>query len=77
MLVNLTGSYDDFYPAITVTTLMKIMRDSSLSQHHTMVVQAITFIFMYLGDRCVPYIQQVLPAFINVIRNSEMSFREV
>lgn len=57
MLVNLTGSYEDFYPAITITTLMRIMRDPSLSQHHTMVVQAITFIFMCLGVRCVPYIQ--------------------
>ncbi|RWS29930.1 hypothetical protein B4U80_02742 [Leptotrombidium deliense] len=71
MLVNMSASYDDFYPAIAIATLMRIMRDPSLSQHHTMVVQAVTFIFM-----CVPYIQQILPAFINVIRSSDPSFRE-
>ncbi|RWS10462.1 hypothetical protein B4U79_12736 [Dinothrombium tinctorium] len=76
MLVNMSSSYDDFYPAIAIATLMRIMKDPSLSQHHTMVVQAITFIFINLGVRCVPYIQQVLPAFINVIRSSDPSFRE-
>lgn len=76
MLVNMTGSLDEFYPAIAIGTLMRIIRDPSLSQHHTMVVQAITFIFKSLGIRCVPYVQHVMPSFISVIRTSDTTVRE-
>ena len=78
MLVNMsTSSLEEFYPAVAIMTLMRIIRDPSLSQHHTMVVQAITFIFKSLGIKCVPYIQQVMPAYLNVIRTSDATFREV
>ena len=51
MLVNMsaTTTLEEFYPAAAIATLMRIIRDPSLSQHHTMVVQAITFIFKSLG----------------------------
>ena len=71
MLVNMSSSYDDFYPVIAIATLMRVMRDPSLFVHHTTVVQAVTFIFTCLGVRCVPYIQQVLPAFVAIIRTSD------
>lgn len=68
---------EEIYPAIAIATLMRIIRDPSLSQHHTMVVQAITFIFKSLGIKCVPYIQQVIPAYLAVIRSADQTFREV
>ena len=78
MLVNMSAAtLEEFYPAIAITTLMRIIRDPSLSQHHTMVVQAITFIFKSLGIKCVPYISQVMPAYLQVIRSSDTIFREV
>ncbi|XP_064642053.1 serine/threonine-protein kinase mTOR-like isoform X1 [Lineus longissimus] len=77
MLVNMsTATLEEFYPAIAIAVLMRIIRDPSLSQHHTMVVQAITFIFKSLGIKCVPYLQQVMPAYLNVIRTSDSTFRE-
>lgn len=76
MLVNMSSQYDDFYPAIALSSLIKIMRDKSLSNFYTVAVQAVTYIFMRLGVRCVPYIQHVLPAFINVIRTSEAEYCE-
>ncbi|XP_048250308.1 serine/threonine-protein kinase mTOR-like isoform X1 [Haliotis rufescens] len=78
MLANMsaTTTLEEFYPAIAIATLMKIIRDPSLSQHHTMVVQAITFIFKSLGIKCVPYIQQVIPAYLTVIRSADPNFRE-
>ncbi|XP_013778468.1 serine/threonine-protein kinase mTOR-like [Limulus polyphemus] len=76
MLVNMSSSLDEFYPAITIATLMRIIRDSSLFQHHTMVVHAVTFIFKSLGIRCVPYVPQVMPSFINFIRTSDGTIRE-
>jgi FKBP12-rapamycin complex-associated protein len=78
MLVSMsTATLEEFYPAIAIGTLMRIIRDPSLNQHHTMVVQAITFIFKSLGIKCVPYISQVMPAYLHVIRTSDATFREV
>lgn len=71
-----SNQYDDFYPAIALSSLVKIMRDKSLTNYYTVAVQAVTFIFMRLGVRCVPYIQHVLPTFINVIRTAESKYCE-
>lgn len=77
MLVNMSSNtLDEFYPAVAVSTLMRIVHDPTLAQHHTMVVQAITFIFKSLGIKCVPYLQQVMPSLLNVIRTSDNNFRE-
>jgi FKBP12-rapamycin complex-associated protein len=38
--------------------------------------QAVTFIFKSLGIKCVPYISQVMPSFLNVIRTADVNFRE-
>eukprot|EP00095_Tigriopus_kingsejongensis_P005635 maker-scaffold420_size176246-snap-gene-0.24 protein:Tk05635 transcript:maker-scaffold420_size176246-snap-gene-0.24-mRNA-1 annotation:"target of rapamycin" len=77
LLVNMgTTSLDDFYPSVAIATLMKIVRDPTLSQHHTEVVQAVTFIFRALGIKSVPYIPQVIPSMINVIRSSDVKFHD-
>ncbi|XP_043460744.1 serine/threonine-protein kinase mTOR isoform X2 [Leptopilina heterotoma] len=77
MLVNMSSStLEEYYPAIAIATLMRIIRDPTLSQHHTMVVQAVTFIFKSLGIKCVPYISQVMPSFLNVVRTADITFRE-
>jgi serine/threonine-protein kinase mTOR len=77
MLVNMTGMLEDFFPAIAIAILMRYIRDPSLAQHHTTVVQAITFIFKSLGTKCIPYLAQVVPAYLHVIRTSDATFREV
>ncbi|XP_060595349.1 serine/threonine-protein kinase mTOR-like [Ruditapes philippinarum] len=78
MLANMSASatLEEFYPAIAIATLMRIIRDPTLSKHNSMVVQAITFIFKSLGIKCVPYIQQVIPAYLTVIRTADPSFRD-
>lgn len=79
MLVNMSigATLDEFYPAAAVSTLMRVMHDPTLSQHHTTVVQAITFIVKSLGLKCVPYLSQVMPAYIHVIKTSDPIFKEV
>ena len=79
MLANLgaTSSLEEFYPQVAIASLMRIIRDPSLNQHHTMVVQAITFIFKSLQLKCVPYVQQVIPAYLSVIRAADPNFKEV
>lgn len=78
MLVNMStgGTLDDFYPSVAIATLMKIIRDPTLARHHTEVVKAVTFIFKALGIKSVPYIAQVIPSMLNVIRSSEDTFRD-
>ena len=78
MLVNMgSATLEEFYPAVAIATLMRIMRDSSLANHHTGVVQGITFIFKSLGVKCVQFLPQIMPTYLNVIRTSDAGIREV
>ena len=76
-LMSQCSTLEEFYPAIAIHLLMKIIRDPSLSQHHNMVVQAITIIFKSLNIKCVPYIQTVIPAYLTVFRTADPGFVEV
>lgn len=78
MLVNMSSPVlDEYYPAIVISTLMRILRDPTLQQHHTNVVQAVTFIFQSLGIKCVPYISRVTPSLLYVARATDNNnFRE-
>ncbi|XP_050511015.1 serine/threonine-protein kinase Tor [Diabrotica virgifera virgifera] len=77
MLVSMSShTLEEYYLAMAIATLMKIIRDPALSQHHTMVVQAVTFTFKSLGIKCVPYISQVLPSLLNVVRTADVKFRD-
>ena len=50
MLVTMGSAHlEEFYPAVAISALMRIMRDQSLSAHHTTVIQAVHFIFNNLG----------------------------
>ncbi|XP_045500390.1 serine/threonine-protein kinase mTOR isoform X2 [Colias croceus] len=72
-----TPVLDEYYPAIVISTLMRILRDPTLQQHHTSVVQAVTFIFQSLGIKCVPYISRVTPSLLYVARATDnIAFRE-
>ncbi|CAG9773619.1 unnamed protein product [Ceutorhynchus assimilis] len=77
MLVNMSSStLEEYYLAMAIATLLKIIRDPNLNNYHTMVVQAITFTFKRLGVKCVPYIPQVIPSLLNVVRTGDLTFRE-
>ena len=39
MLVSIGTSSDEFYPAVAIATLMKVLKDPLLSTHHKAVVQ--------------------------------------
>lgn len=75
-LVNMGNVLEEYYPAIAISTLMRILRDPTLSQHHTSVVQAVTFIFQSLGIKCVPYLSQVLPSLLGNVRTADINLRD-
>lgn len=55
---------------------MRILRDHTLSIHHTMVIQAVMFIFKSLGLKCIPFLPQIMPPFLQVMNTCESGFRE-
>ncbi|CAH1757738.1 9252_t:CDS:10 [Entrophospora sp. SA101] len=61
-------SSEDYYPTVVINALMKILRDSSLSAHHTAVIQAVMYIFKTLSLKCVPFLPQITPAFLGVMK---------
>ncbi|GAM22047.1 hypothetical protein SAMD00019534_052220 [Acytostelium subglobosum LB1] len=67
---------EDYYPTVAITALMKILRDPSLSSHHTSVIQAVMFIFKSLGLKCIPFLPQIMPPFLQVMNTCEPGFRE-
>ncbi|XP_039949400.1 serine/threonine-protein kinase Tor [Bactrocera neohumeralis] len=76
LLVNMSNVLDEYYPAVAIAALMRILRDPTLSSRHTSVVQAITFIFKSLGIKCVPYLAQVLPSLLENVRTADINLRE-
>lgn len=51
-----------------MNTLMQfILKDVSLAQYHSAVMEAIVRIFQSLGLKCVPFLGQIIPSFISVM----------
>jgi FKBP12-rapamycin complex-associated protein len=61
-------SSDDYYPAVAIRALMKILRDHSLNTHHSAVITAVMYIFKTLGLKCVPYLHQIIPALLTMMK---------
>ncbi|EPZ33264.1 phosphatidylinositol kinase Tor2 [Rozella allomycis CSF55] len=66
--VNLHPTHDDYYPTIVIKSLVRILKDSSLSMHHTGVVQAIMYIFKTMGMRCVTFLPQVMDPYLSIMK---------
>ncbi|KAI9341262.1 armadillo-type protein [Zopfochytrium polystomum] len=73
---GVTPSSDEYYPPVVIHSLMKILRDSSLSAHHTAVIQAVMYIFKTLGLKCVPFLPKIMPPFLNMMRTCPPSMLE-
>lgn len=76
LLVSLGSQLEEYYPSVAIATLIRILKDPTLSQHHTNVVQAVAFTFQSLGIKCVPYLSQVLPSLLDNIRMADMNLKE-
>ena len=71
IMQGLTPTNEEYYPTVVMNTLMQtVLRDASLSQYHSAVIDAIVTIFKTLGLKCVPFLGQIIPSFVAVIRNA-------
>ncbi|KAJ9193158.1 hypothetical protein DTO166G4_6595 [Paecilomyces variotii] len=74
IMTGLTPSNEEYYPTVVINTLMQnILRESSLAQYHSAVIDAIVTIFKTLGLKCVGFLGQIIPGFLSVIRSSPTS----
>eukprot|EP01138_Halocafeteria_seosinensis_P014561 gb/GECG01014866.1/.p1 GENE.gb/GECG01014866.1/~~gb/GECG01014866.1/.p1 ORF type:complete len:3652 (+),score=422.49 gb/GECG01014866.1/:1-10956(+) len=68
---------DVYFSTVALTSLLRILSDPSLTDHHPTVLQAVTWIFRSLGQRCVKFLPHVVPAFLNILRQRVRSLREI
>lgn len=74
--LTLTPSSEEYYPTCAVNALLTILRDPSLSPHHQNAVVSIMYMFSSLGLRCVPFLAQIMPSLLQLVRTSEARFKE-
>ncbi|KAI3669407.1 hypothetical protein L6452_40642 [Arctium lappa] len=67
---------EDYFSTVAINSLIRILRDPSLSSYHQKVVGSLMFIFKSMGLGCVPYLPKVLPDFFHTIRTCEDSLKE-
>ncbi|ANB15187.1 phosphatidylinositol kinase-related protein kinase TOR1 [Sugiyamaella lignohabitans] len=76
LMKGMSPTSDEYFPTVVITTLMGLLKDSSLVTHHTMIAQAILFIFKSLGLKCVPFLSQIIPGLLGVMRTSTNTMTE-
>ncbi|KAL5705931.1 non-specific serine/threonine protein kinase [Ranunculus cassubicifolius] len=67
---------EDYYPTVAISSLMRILRDPSLSSYHQKVVGSLLFIFKSMGLACVPFLPKVLPDLFHIVRTCEDGLKE-
>nr|XP_009796203.1 PREDICTED: serine/threonine-protein kinase TOR isoform X1 [Nicotiana sylvestris] len=67
---------EDYYSTVAINSLMRILRDPSLSSYHQKVVGSLMFIFKSMGLGCVPYLPKVLPDLFHIVRTCEDGLKE-
>lgn len=71
IMQGLTPTNEEYYPTVVMNTLMQtVLKDVSLAQYHSAVIDAIVTIFKTLGLKCVPFLGQIIPSFVTVIHNA-------
>ncbi|TPX76526.1 hypothetical protein CcCBS67573_g02191 [Chytriomyces confervae] len=69
-------SSDEYYPTVVITALTKILRDTSLSVHHTAVVQAVMYMFETQGLKFVSFLSKIIPALLTMMRSCPSNMLE-
>jgi len=71
---RLSPSDEGFYPMVAVQALMRILKDSSLSNLHGMVMKAVMFIFNALGLKSVQFLKNIVPHILATVKNCNQNY---
>ncbi|KAF5936985.1 hypothetical protein HYC85_024491 [Camellia sinensis] len=67
---------EDYFSTVAINSLVRILRDASLSSYHQKVVGSLMFIFKSMGLGCVPYLPKVLPDLFHTISTCDDGLKE-
>ncbi|KAJ3235923.1 phosphatidylinositol kinase- protein kinase tor1 [Chytriomyces hyalinus] len=73
---GLNSSWEDYYPAVAVKVLSKILSDASLSRFHSVAVQSLMYMFESLGIVYVPFLGEIIPSFASMMKAAPATLLE-
>ncbi|KAE8201307.1 hypothetical protein CF336_g251, partial [Tilletia laevis] len=59
----------EYYQNVAVEALLGVLRDNTLTAHHYLAIEGLTYMFTTQGLKCVNFLPQIIPAFLNVVRS--------
>ncbi|KAG9962099.1 TOR1 phosphatidylinositol 3-kinase, partial [Aureobasidium melanogenum] len=65
-----TPSNEEYYPTVVINTLLDLLKEPTLAQHHAAVVEAVMSIYRTMRLKCVNFLGLVVPGILLVIRTS-------
>ncbi|KAH9825549.1 TOR1 phosphatidylinositol 3-kinase [Teratosphaeria destructans] len=72
---GITPSNEEYYPTVVITTLMNMLKEDTLKQYHSQVVDAVMNIYATMGMKCVPFLEKVVPGIVSVLRDAQSDDR--
>jgi FKBP12-rapamycin complex-associated protein len=75
-LLSAGPSSEEYYPAVAIRALMKVLRDTSLNIHHSAVITAVMYIFKTQGLKGVPFLHQIIPSLLSMMKSCPPSMLE-
>lgn len=67
---GITPSNEDYYPTVVINTLMGMLKEDTLKQYHSGVVDAVMNIYTAMGMKCVPFLSTVVPGIVSVLKDA-------
>ncbi|KJX99355.1 phosphatidylinositol 3-kinase like protein [Zymoseptoria brevis] len=70
IMKGITPSNEDYYPTVVINTLMSMLKEDTLKQYHSSVVEAVMNIYATMGMKCVPFLSTVVPGIVGVLKDA-------
>ncbi|KAK4495590.1 hypothetical protein PRZ48_012858 [Zasmidium cellare] len=75
IMKGITPSNEDYYPTVVINTLMGMLKEDTLKQYHSGVVEAVMNIYATMGMKCVPFLNTVVPGIVGVLKDATSDVR--
>ncbi|TKA63316.1 hypothetical protein B0A55_12457 [Friedmanniomyces simplex] len=75
IMKGITPSNEEYYPTVVINTLMAMLKEDTLKQYHSAVVEAVMNIYATMGMKCVPFLNTVVPGIVSVLGEAQSDDR--
>lgn len=76
LMQGMSPSNEEYYPTVVISTLLKILKDSSLAAYHSSCIQTIVLIFKTITITCIKFTGSIIEAIISVMHTCPPSMLE-